>query len=256
VSAAQLRELGLSSSAIRRRVAAGRLHRIHRGVYAVGHKRLTFEGRCMAAVLACADGAVASHRAAGALWGILVPSPGPIDVTVPSHGGRERRRGIVIHRSITLAPDQVTRRRNIPLTQPARTLQDLRRVLPREQLQKATRRALDLRLDGAAALDAEPDLTRSELERIFLRLCRSHSLPSPEVNVRVGEYEVDFLWREPCLVVETDSFSHHGTRAAFESDRARDARLQALGYRVLRFTYRQIQNEPRAVAATLRDLMR
>jgi very-short-patch-repair endonuclease len=221
----QLLACGMSRSGIARQVKAGRLHRIHRGVYAVGHKRLTFEGRCMAAVLACGEGAVASHRAAGALWGTLLPSPGPIDVTVPSHGGRERRRGIVIHRSITLAPDQVTRRRNIPLTHRAGTLQDLRRVLPREQHRNAVRRALDLRLDVAAALDVDPDLTRSELERIFLRLCRSHSLPSPEVNVRLGEYEVDFLWREPRVIVETDSFSHHGTRAAFESDRARDARL-------------------------------
>ena len=247
---------GVGRSALARRLDAGRLHRIHRGVYAVGHKRLTFEGRCIAAVLACGEGAVVSHRAAAALWAMLLPSPGPIEVTVPGYGGRRKRRGIVIHRSTTLGPNDATRRRGIPLTQPARTLQDLRRVLTHEQHQTATRRALDLRLDVGVALEQEPDLTRSELERLFLRLCRRHSLPSPEVNARVGPYEVDFLWRDLSLIVETDGFRHHGNRAAFEADRARDSRLQALGYRVLRFTYRQVSEEPRAVVATLRDVMR
>jgi very-short-patch-repair endonuclease len=187
---------------------------------------------------------------------MLLPSPHPTEVTVPSHSGRERRRGIVIHRSTTLRPEMVTRRNGIPRTQPARTLQDLRRVLTPEQSQKATRRALDLRLDVGAALDPEPDLTRSDLERFFLRLCRSHSLPSPEVNARIGPYEVDFLWRDLSLIVETDGFRHHGSRAAFEADRARDARLQGLGYRVLRFTSLQLREEPRAVVATLGDVMR
>src|SRR5918995_1237628 len=213
VTTDQLRARGVSRSAVPRRLDAGRLHRIHRGVYAVGHRRLTFEGRRM-------------------------------------------ERGMVIHRSTTLSTEQVTRRRGIPLTQPARTLQDLRRVLSREQLQKATRRALDLRLDVGATLDPEPDLTRSKLERRFLRLCRSRSLPSPEVNARVGPYEVDFLWRDLSLIVETDGFRHHGNRAAFETDRARDSRLQALGYRVLRFTYRQVSEDPRAVATTLGDVIR
>jgi very-short-patch-repair endonuclease len=256
ISLAQLHELGLSRSGIARRVQSGRLHRIHRGVYAVGHGRLTFEGRCMAAVLACRDGAVASHRSAGALWGILPPSPGPIEITVPSYGGRRKQRGIVVHRSMTLTASDTTRRRGIPVTCPARTLQDLRRVLSAEQLQKATRKALDLRLDVAAALAPEPDLTRSELERRFLRLCRSHALPSPEVNARVGPYEVDFLWRDLRLVVETDGFRHHGSRAAFEADRARDARLQAGGYRVLRLTYRQLRDDPDAVVSLLREVTR
>jgi very-short-patch-repair endonuclease len=256
VTTDQLRARGVSRSGLARRLEAGHLHRLHRAVYAVGHRRLTFEGRCMAAVLACGEGAVVSHRAAGALWAMLLPSPGPIDVTVRGYGGRRKQRGIVIHRSTTLGPSDATRRRGIPLTQPARTLQDLRQALSPGQLQRATRRALDLRLHVAAALDQEPDLTRSELERLFLRLCRRHSLPSPEVNARIGPYEVDFLWRDLSLIVETDGFRHHGGRAAFEADRARDARLQALGYRVLRFTYRQLREERRAVVATLRDVIR
>jgi very-short-patch-repair endonuclease len=128
-------------------------------------------------------------------------------------------------------------------------------VLSPKWLQKATRKALDLRLDVGSALDPEPDLTRSELERRFLRLCRFHSLPSPQVNARIGPFEVDFMWRDLSLIVETDGFRHHGSRAAFESDRARDAQLQALGYRVLRFTYRQVREAPEAVVASLRSVM-
>jgi very-short-patch-repair endonuclease len=186
---------------------------------------------------------------------MLLPSPGPIEVTVPSGAGRDRRRGIIVHRSTTLGSELVTRRNGVPLTCPARTLQDLRAVLSPESLQKATRKALDLRLDVTSALDAEPDLTRSELERLFLRLCRRHGLPDPEVNARVGSYEVDFLWRDLSVIVETDGFRHHASRAAFESDRARDARLQARGYRILRFTYRQVREAPRSVVASLRGVM-
>src|SRR5918995_5119534 len=114
--------------------------------------------------------------------------------------------------------------------------------------QHAVRRALDLRLDGGSDLYGEPDLTRSELERLFICLCRLRRLPQPEVNVRIGPFEVDFLWRSSSVIVETDGYRHHGNRAAFESDRAKDAELQRLGYQVLRFTYRQIREEPDAVA--------
>lgn len=100
-----------------------------------------------------------------------------------------------------------------------------------------------------------PDLTRSELERLFLRLCRRRHLPLPEVNVRMGPFEVDFLWREARVTVETDGFRHHGDRLAFERDRARDAALQAMGYRVLRFTYRQVREDPDAVVRRLRAVL-
>jgi very-short-patch-repair endonuclease len=108
---------------------------------------------------------------------------------------------------------------------------------------------LDLRLIGEADLDHEPDLTRSELERIFLRLCRRHHFPQPEVNARIGPHEVDFLWPDRRLIVETDGYRSHGNRAAFESDRARDARHQSLGFKVLRFTYRQVLERTPVVAA-------
>jgi very-short-patch-repair endonuclease len=255
VSTDQLRAARIGRQGIFRRIEAGRLHRLHRGVYAVGHPRLTFEGRCLAAALALGDRAVVSHRSAAFIWRLLPSGDGLIDVTLPTDSGRARRPGIRIHRSHTLIAGVTTRRSAVPVTRPARTLRDLHRIVPPALHQQAVRRALDLRLVEEADLEREPDLTRSELERLFLRLCRRHRFPSPEVNARVGSYEVDFLFRGASVIVETDGFRHHGNRVAFESDRARDAELQARGFRVLRFTYRQVRDESRAVAASLRPLL-
>ena len=208
----------------------------------------------MAAVLACGEGAVLSHRAAAALWKLL-PPPSVVDVTVPRNGGRKPRRGIRLHCSTTLTRRQSTRRTNIPVTTPARTLIDLRRCVDATELGRARRRAevLGYRLDDAAEI--EPDLTRSELERKFLCLCGRSALPSPEVNARVGAHVVDFLWRRARLIVETDGWRYHRGRASFEHDRRRDAELAAAGYEVLRITWRQITNEPREVVVALRTRM-
>lgn len=252
VSVTQLTAAGLHRSVIARRTRKGLLHCVHRGVYAVGHAGLSNEGRWMAAVLACGTGAVLSHRSAGALW-TIVPLSNVIEVTVHGTAGRKPRSGIKIHRSLTLLPSQVTRRAGIPVTKPSRTLQDLKRRLPSEQFAAALRRAEFLRLPIDEQL--EPDHTRSELERRFLALCRRHHLPKPEVNVRVGRFLVDLLWRDRRLVVEVDGFGAHGTRSAFEADRARDAQLKLMGYDVVRFTWRQITGDASSVAATLRGLL-
>jgi very-short-patch-repair endonuclease len=264
ITRAQLARAEISGSAVSYRVRVGRLHRLFRGIYAVGHTRLSFEGRCLAAVLACSTspvgsrrpGAVLSHRSAAALWGMLPPPSGRIEITVPGEGGRASRQGLLVHRSVTLTDAVVTRRNGVPVTRPARTLRDLRRVVPPDAHQRAVRRALDLRLVREEDLGSSPDLTRSELERMFLRLCRRRRVPIPEVNARVAGYEVDFLWRDRFLIAETDGFRHHRSRAAFESDRARDAHLQSLGFRVLRFTHRQVKESPDRVAESLRRLMR
>jgi very-short-patch-repair endonuclease len=264
VSFAQLTTAGLHKSVISRRARASRLTRIHRGVYAVGHAGLSQEGRWMAAVLACGPTAVLSHRSAGVLWQILpLPSPsnvaGPaeahsvIDVTVPGDGGRQRRHGIWVHRSLTLLPGQTTRRGGVPVTKPARTLEDLRRVLPLDRFAATLRQAEFLRLPLGERF--EPDHTRSELEGRFLALCRRHRVPKPEVNERVGPFIVDFLWREGRLIVEVDGWESHRTRSAFEADRARNARVKLLGYDVVRFTWRQVTEEGAAVAATVRALL-
>jgi len=228
VSFEQLLWSGLSSSAISRRVKAGRLHRIHRGVYAVGHTDLSREGRWLAAVLACGEGAVLSHASAAHLWSLSPTSPPFSEVTVPSRNGRRKRDGIRLRYRIDLTAKDVTRRHNIPVTTKARTKRDM---------------------------GWGKETTRSNLERHFLRLLRSHKLPLPEVNQRIGPYEVDFLWRKAKLVVELDGYAYHSDRTSFERDRRRDRELQARGYVVLRFTYREVIEEPEVVLRALSPLL-
>jgi very-short-patch-repair endonuclease len=216
----------------------------------------------MAGVLACGEGAALSHISAAQLWGIR-PRPrrpsqdgeaADIHVTVPRTGGARKRRGIALHRSSTLIARHCTRRDGIPVTTPVRTLADLRPLISPAQFAAAVREAEFLRLP----IDDSPDAddARSELEQLMLAICRSHRLPTPEVNVKVDRYEVDFLWRERRLVVEVDGWEAHRSRSAFEEDRARDARLALLGYQVVRFTWRQGTTNRAQVAKTIRGLLR
>lgn len=207
----------------------------------------------MAAVLACGSGAALSHRAGAALLGLLPPAPGPIDVTIPGSGGRPQRKGIRIHRSRNLTRAQITRRRGIPVTAPARTIADLRRVLPGEQVRQAVRQCEVLGLP--TGLESIVDHTRSELEHRFLAICRRHRLPMPKVNVPIGSYVVDFLWPNHALIAETDGYRFHRGALAFEQDRARDVELRMLGYDVVRFTFRQVAEDQARVAAALRTLL-
>jgi very-short-patch-repair endonuclease len=264
VSLPQLHLCGADASAIKRRVAAGRLYRLHRGVYAVGHRGTSNETRWMAAVLACGEAAVLSHASAAELWGMLRPAQrlsgagreghrARVDVTVPGISGRGQHLGIALHRSRTLTASDCTRRDSIPVTKPARTLEDLRRILPMQNFADALRQAEFLRLSIGEGLS--PDHTRSELEARFLALCRRHRIPQPEVNVHVDRFVVDFLWRAQRLVAELDGWKSHRTRSAFEVDRARDARLKLLGYDVLRFTWRQVEIDGHGVARTVRSLL-
>jgi very-short-patch-repair endonuclease len=225
----QLLWAGLTPKGITRRVKAGHLHRLHRGVYAVGHPELSREGRWIAAVFACGEGAALSHGSAAALWKLSPTCPPLVHVTVPGTTGRARRRGIALHRSSTLTPRDTTLRRNIPVTTQARTLRDLGWGTER---------------------------TRSDLERLFLRLCRRHGIPKPEVNVRIGPYEVDFLWRAERLVVEVDGWKYHSDRRAFETDRARDRELARRGFTILRFTDRELSTQPNVVVTSLRAHLR
>jgi very-short-patch-repair endonuclease len=254
ITLVQLNALGIGKHAVSSRVAAGKLHRLHRGVYSVGHPNVCFEGRCLAAVLALGKGAVLSHQSAAELWGLMKRTTGPIHVTLSSADGRRRRKGIRVHRSRTLGPGCVAFIDGVRATTPERTLRDLRRSLDDDGHRRATRKAFDLGLvepDGAP----ESALTRSELERRFLALCRRHRLPQPEVNARLGRYEVDFLWREAGVVVELDGYKFHRGRDAFEWDRARDVDLQTRGLRVLRFTWRHLRADRKRVVASLRRVL-
>jgi predicted transcriptional regulator of viral defense system len=283
VALSQLVSLGLGARAVSHRVQRGMLHRVHRGVYAVGHPLLTREGRWMAAILACGPHAVLSHRSAASLWGLRPNARTAIDVTVPSRAGRTRD-GIDVHRGSGIDANDVAGVEGIPTTSVARTLLDLAEVVNARTLERAidqaeVRRLLDMRaIDdvlarggggrrGAAALRgvlAElrlgTTLTRSELEERLLAICREAALPRPDVNAWIpypggGGAEADFLWREQQLVVEVDGRDVHTTRRAFEHDRRRDQRLMLAGWRVVRFTWRQVLFEPAYVAATLRSLL-
>ena len=251
ISGKQLEQAGIDRFGVHRRVTTGRLHRIHRGVFALGHPSLSNGGHWMAAVLACGEGAVLSHRSAVHLWALLPAAVHPVHVTVP-FDRRPRHPGIAIHRSRTLGASEITRRNRIPVTTPARTIRDLRRTEDPEDVRRAIRQAefLGLPLRGIAT-----DNTRGEGERRFLALCRRHRLPAPEVNARVGIYSVDFLWREERVAVETDDWSGHRGRQAFEDDRQRDIDLRLAGYEVLRVTHRQVAKEPARIATAVQALL-
>ncbi len=251
VSVGQLHAAGLDRNAIGRRVDAGRLHRVFRGVYAVGHTGLSNEGRWMAAVLACGEGAALSHRSAAELWEMLEPGVRPVDVTVPVAGGRRHRPGIRLHRSPSLTNDVTTVRRSIAVTTPARTIDDLRRGVSPKLVRRAIRQA---EYDGLPIGENAHQTcgTRSDLEAGFLRLCRRRGLPQPEVNVPIGRFTVDFLWREQGLVVETDTYRTHRGRQAFLDDRERANELASLGLDVLRFTDVRMENQPAQVVALVR----
>jgi very-short-patch-repair endonuclease len=215
----------------------------------------------MAAVLACGPRAVLSHGSAAELWGMLRPrrpsSSADFQASIPHvtvPGNARQRRGFKVHRSRTLDARQVTRQLGIPVTIPSRTLTDIRRTLPEQQFAAALRQAEFLGLPVAPEL--EPDRTRSELEARFLALCRRHRLPRPEVNLRIGGFDVDFLWPEHRLAVEVDGWDSHRTRSAFENDRARDLKLKLLGFEVVRFTWRRLTDDPAAVAVSVRKLLR
>jgi very-short-patch-repair endonuclease len=254
ITAAQLREAGMTSASISGRVRSRRLHRLHRGVYSVGYTAESQEAMWMAAVLACGPSAVLSHRSAAALWKMLRPMEGPVEVSVPTRNGRRPRRAIRVHRRAALSPRAVTSRDRIPVTAPWQTIEDLRGVVPPNLRRRALRQAEVRRL--ALGPHHRGDRTRSDLERRFLDLCRRNRIPPPLVNVRVGRWTVDFLWPEERVAVEADSWRFHGGSVAFEDDHARDADLRRRGYAVLRFTERQIDEEEAPVAADLAAALR
>ena len=275
VTLRQLEEIGLSRYAVAERAKRGRLHRIHRGVYAVGHRGLSLHGRFKAAVLACGDGAVLSHVSAAVLWQLLKPIDGPVHITTPRTSGRARRPGIHLHRSPSLKPNPepspspsysqqeggrggrllVTYRHNIPVTSVSRTLEDLRATsfLSPHLVRRVTRQA---EVKGYRLEHIKTDRTRSDLEMLFLTIVRRYSLPHPEVNVRLGRWTVDFLWRDQKVVVETDFFTYHRGSIAREDDHARDLDLRSTGYTVLRYDDTQLENEPARVAADVAAALR
>jgi len=272
VTITQLRASGLSDREVRRRVEKGALKRRHTGVYAVGHVPQTRESRWMAGVLALGSGAVLSHRAAGALWGI-VDGAVETEVLVSSGTGRAKRDGIVVHRA-PLRPEDVVRRRGIPVTSLLRTLLDLAAVQPPDQLERSFEQAQvhhhlapellavevlcrrryrgSRRLRHLLAEAVDPAKVRSVLELRFLKMCGAQGIRRPLVNERVGPWMPDFLWTTEHVVVETDGRRFHHTAAQRRKDREKDAYLRAQGFTVIRLTWTEVVEQPDATGARVR----
>jgi putative AbiEi antitoxin of type IV toxin-antitoxin system/transcriptional regulator with AbiEi antitoxin domain of type IV toxin-antitoxin system/uncharacterized protein DUF559 len=268
--------LGFSSKAIEHRIAKGRLHPVGRGIYAVGWSHLSREGHWMAAVLACGEEAVLSHRSAAALWRIGEERGDRVDVSVRRRCEHQRT-GIRSRTRASLPAQDVTLRDGIPVTVPARTLLDLATELDAIALERAVNEAdkrevidpetLRVALDGYAGepgvrkLRALLDrhtfrLSDSDLEVIFRDVAVAAGLPPPLTKERANGFEVDFLWPDLGLVVETDGLRYHRTAAAQARDRLRDQAHVAAGLTPLRFTHHQVKYEPAHVRKILRTTVR
>ena len=269
----QLVNAGLGTDAIDYRARVGRLHRIHRNVYAVGHRPPSPHARAMAAVLACGPGAALSHQSAAALWEIVSKWRATIDVAARTGHALA---GVRVHRSRTLTADQITTHFGIPVTTPARTIIDLADVLPDAPLARAVNEAQlkrRARVDDITSLLARSPgrratkrvrrllahttgPTRSQLEDEFLAFVAAFRLPRPEVNQGVAGHEVDMLWREHRLIVELDGREFHDGDHPFERDRDRDADLLAAGFAVVRVTAKRLASDPAREAQRLSALLK
>ena len=277
VARRQLLALGFTRHEVQDRLAAGRLHRIHRGVYAVGHGKLTLRGRWMAAVLACGPEAFLSHRAALALWDLREAASGLIEVTVrgPGKPGPE---GVLVRCTRVLADADAAEVDGIPVTSLAWTVVDYAAIANQRQvrlvLEALERRRIYIGRELDELLERTPNRKgvktlrkataemkgpapwlQSVLEETFRELIRASDLPEHEANVLVEGELVDALWRHERVIVELDGFAFHKSRAQFEADRRRDAKLQVAGYRVLRITQQRLHDEPEAVLAEIRALL-
>ncbi len=256
---------------VQRRLEARHLLPLHRGVYAVGHRRLRREGFWLAAVLAAGTGALLSHREAAALHGLRPAERVTVDVTVAA---RRRVPGVTVHRVERLHPEDTTTVDGIPVTTVARTLVDLAAVVQTAALRKALEEAershrLDVRAIEAALqrtrgrngrshgrirralhelASTGTTITRSALEDRFLSLVAEHGLPRPRVNAAIDGVEVDACWPEERVVVELDGWEFHRTRQAFQRDRDRANDLAGAGWTVLRFTHDDVVRRPALTA--------
>jgi very-short-patch-repair endonuclease len=256
---------GLDRDAVKYRRRVGRLHLLHRGVYAVGHRPPSPLATLIAAVLACGLDAVLSHRSAAALWRIVPRWHSPVEVTAPT---KHRLTGICVHRSRHI---DATTHYGIRVTPPARTLVDLADVLTPKQLTRAVNEAQVLRLITAnelatlftrypgrrtSRLTPERGATRSHLEDDFTRFLKRHGLPLPERNQIIAGHEVDAVYRAHHLVIELDGRQFHTTPTAFEQDRDRDADLLNEGFSTLRVTDQRLKAHEANEAQRLKEILR
>lgn len=259
--------LGYSRWAVQREVEVGRLHRIHRGVYAVGHARISTHGRCLAAVLGCGPRAVLSHRSAAWLWGIWRHGPYPLAATGPQP--RKPRLPVRLHRSTILTEADRALVENVPVTALPRTLLDCATEFPLSRLRRMLERAEELRLFDlgpieellersgrhkgrkplrlAIGLYRPVSFTRSGFETRFLEAVLAAGLSQPRTNFAEAGFELDVYWPEQRFAVELDTYETHGTNAAFERDRLRDEDLALADIELMRVTDVRFEREPEAV---------
>lgn len=276
VGRAQLIELGLTGSAIGRRVRSGRMRAAHRGVYLVGPS-ISARTRAMAAALAGGPGVVVSHLDATLLWQMVSGTGGPPIHLTTAGGTRRSRAGLVFHRSRSLSEDERGVVDGIPVTSPFRTLVDVAPLLGARELERAVAvaereglvsaaqlAALPERYRGRPGIDAlrelilrdvEPAFTRSEAERRGIDLIDRHKLPRPRTNVRIGPYELDLFWPEERVAVEIDGHAHHSVRPHFDGDRRKGAWLGAQGIEVIRLSWKQITREACPTAVQIGQIL-
>jgi Transcriptional regulator, AbiEi antitoxin len=277
VSIRQLREcLGYSQDSVEYACAQGRLHRLHHGVYAVGHTDLSAPAKCLAAVLGCGEGALLSHWSAAWLLG-LMPATAPVPIHVTTPIPRKKRLGLLIHRSRTLTEDDRRLEGGIPVTSVARTALDLAaRVRPRSVnrlLQRSEELGLfDLPdfesvlarnrghrgtrpLRRAIAIYEPPPFTRSGLEERFFDLVREYGLPRPATNYVEAGYELDAYWPELRFAVELEVYETHGSRLSFEEDAVRQEELKLARIEMIHVTGPRLKREPRRVMERVRRLL-
>jgi len=272
ITTPQLHVAGVRRGSVEWRLASGTLHPRHRGVYLVGHGIPVPGAIELAGVLACGERAFVSHRSAASLWGLLASAGDGVDLTVVRRRCRSRD-GLRVHRVEALAQADHTLRRGIPITAPARTLIDfastasigeaersiaealaLKRVTEpqiRAAIDRSPGRAGVARVKAILGQEGGPSRTRSGGERAMLRLIREARLPAPRTNYPVAGFSADFCWPDQRLVVEVDGYPFHSARGAFERDHRRDIVHKNAGYEVLRFTVRQLEEEPLYVAAVI-----
>jgi hypothetical protein len=274
VTRAQLLEVGLTDEAIAHRVRRGRLHRVHRGVFAVGRPPGTPLERAAAAVLACGPGAALSHTSALALWGFSSHWPVSFDVTVTT--GNPQPKGITVHRSGVLIRRDIRVQLGIRATSPARTILDSTPGTPARQLTRRVNNALltpfltrSQLADVCARFPTHPGATllkpfadhtdgptRSPQEDDFPTFCERSGLPRPDMNARIAGHEVDAVFVAERLIVELDGWEFHRTRDAFENDRNRDADTLAAGFATLRITHDRFHHQPDLEAERLEAILR
>ena len=268
VSRAQLLAFGVTPDAIVRRLRNGSLERFHRGVYGLPRTAAIPLAAEAAALLACGDHAVLSHHSAVTMWGLRAGVARPVHVTIPGDRGCRGLSGVNVHRSYTITPTDVRLHRDLPVTGPARALLDAAATLPDRDVERLldeavfAQRVLTLeevrdvlahagghpgraRLARVAGSHTHSTRTESPPEERLLTLIRAAALPEPDLQVNVLDYRLDFFWPALRLAVEVDAYGTHGSRARFEADRRRDARLLTeQGIVVLRLTAAMIEQRP------------